>query len=187
MALRGDPAFNEGRYADDAPPRAGLAAARALAMISYRSPASLGARFDGRTGVDAHGPAARRPGEPAVRGWLEHHGDALVRRFDANSYLALIDAMDRHDVGHGRGGLDAALARITQPVLVVSIPEDQLYRPEEQRALAAALPNARLAVLDSAHGHDGFLIDADRLEPLLRQFLADSALAAPRASLENAA
>ena len=202
MALRSDAAFKEGRYADDAPPRSGLAAARAIAMISYRSPGSLGARFDRRSGLEAHGPTARRPDEPAVRGWLEHHGEALVRRFDANSYLTLIDAMDRHDVGDGRGGVEAALARITQPVLVVSIPEDQLYRPEEQQALARGLPNARLAVLDSAHGHDGFLIDADRLEPLLRDFLIDSAAVDPdavaitqrepdstvqRSALENAA
>ena len=184
MALRADPAFDGGRYADDAPPAAGLAAARAIAMVSYRSPASLERRFGRALDEQVQGPRARRRGEPAVRGWLDHHGAALVQRFDANSYLALLDAMDTHDLGRGRGGLDAALRALTQPTLVVGIPDDQLYRVDEQRALAAALPHARFVALDSAHGHDGFLIDAEALEPLLRAFRASIA---PPTRIGNAA
>lgn len=171
LAIQADPAYRGGDYPPEAPPVAGLAAARAIAMATYRSPESLQLRFDRHPGRSVHGDASLAPDEFAVRGWLRHHGARLVERFDANSYLALVGAMDRHDLGEGRGGLAAALRALTQPVLVVSIPTDALYVPAEQYALVEGLPRARLSVLPSAHGHDGFLIDAARLEPLLRRFL----------------
>ncbi|HEV2106609.1 MAG TPA: homoserine O-acetyltransferase, partial [Candidatus Eisenbacteria bacterium] len=125
-ALAADPAWEAGGE-----PRAGLAAARAIAMLSYRSPASLAARFGRERG-------AREPF--AVRDWLAHHGRSLVARFDARSYAALLDAMDAHDVGAGRGGVAAALASVRAPVLVLAIASDHLYPPAESEALAAALP-----------------------------------------------
>lgn len=170
LALRADPKFRDGHYPPEDPPRAGLAAARAIAMATYRSAASLERRLGRRDGQAIFGARAKSPGDYAVRGWLRHHGEALVQRFDANAYLRLIDAMDSHDLGRGRGGTPAALARVRQPVLVVSIPSDALYVPADQQALVDALPDGRLAVLDSMHGHDGFLIDAARLEPLLHGF-----------------
>ena len=161
LALRADLRFNDGDYAADAPPRAGLAAARAIAMVSYRAPGSLDERFGRRSS---------EPGALDARSWLRHHGERFVERFDANSYLALIDAMDRHDVGEGRGGVAAALGEVDVPALVVSIPSDQLYPQAEQFALCEALPKARLVRLASPHGHDGFLIDAPALDGLLLGF-----------------
>lgn len=143
---------------------AGLAAARAIAMISYRSSVSLGRRF-GR---------ARAP-EPqagyAAAGWLRRHGDRLVDRFDADSYRCLLDAMDSHDVGRGRGAYEDVLREIHQPVLIGSIASDVLYPLAEQLELLRLLPRAQLLQIDSLHGHDGFLIDAQRFEAELRRFI----------------
>ena len=170
MALAADPKYRDGNYADDDPPLAGLAAARGIAMISYRSSQSLGRRFDRSSGADVFGADARYPEDFAVKGWLRHHGEKLTARFDANSYRVLLDAMDTHDVGRGRGTLASALSTLVQPTRVIAIATDALYIPEEQRQLARMLPNAQYAEIDSMHGHDGFLIDAARIEPLVRDF-----------------
>lgn len=170
LALAADPRFRGGDYADDAHPDAGLAAARAIAMLTYRTARSLDARFGRLPGAAVFGERAARPASPAVANWLSHHGEALVARFDALSYWRLLEAMDGHDLARGRGAYREVIKRIHQPVLVVSIPTDALYVPAEQQELADLLPDAELVELDSEHGHDGFLIDADRLEPIVRAF-----------------
>jgi homoserine O-acetyltransferase len=166
MALAADPSD---------PPLAGLAAARAVAMVTYRSPRSLARRFGRANGGDVFRERAHAPDDFAVRGWLRHHGAALLERFDADTYRLLLDAMDTHDLGRGRGPLEEVLAKVRQPTLVVSIPTDHLYVPADQHALVDSLPNAVLAELDSDHGHDGFLIDAEALEPIVRDFRPDRA------------
>ena len=159
LALAADPKYRDGAYPPDDPPVAGLAAARAMAMIGYRSPGSLERRFGRRTEAGF-----------SVAAWLRHHGDALVRRFDANSYRVLLDSLDSHDISRDRGSLPEILAGIAQPALVVSIANDALYVPADQDLLARHLPQGELARLESEHGHDGFLIDAERIEPLVRDF-----------------
>ena len=179
QAITADAKFAGGDYDLADPPRAGLAAARAIAMLTYRTAHSLAARYGRAPGAAVFGARSQRPDDPAVAGWLAHHGELLNDRFDANTYLRLIDAMDSHDLGRGRGGFEAACATLAQPTLVVSIPDDALYVPADQRELAAALPDARLETLDSVHGHDGFLLDAAALEPIVRGFR--ESLATPRA------
>jgi homoserine O-acetyltransferase len=159
-ALRADPYFRDGRYPPQRPPRAGLAAARQIAMVSYRSRAGLEARF-GRE---------EERGRFAVADWLSHHGEALVARFDANSYLALTRAMDTHDLARGRGRYADVLRSLHQPTLLLSIDSDVLYPPAEQEELARLLPDARLVRLDSPHGHDAFLIEAAAVDAALLEF-----------------
>lgn len=177
LALRADPKFRGGHYSPDDPPYAGLGAARAVAMATYRSAESLDQRYGRQRSQslnsDPNGPLDGFD----VRTWIRHHAENFVRRFDANCYLTLIDAMDRHDVGHGRGGYLSALATIVQPALVIAISSDGLYPPQEQEALFKALPNAHFAEVSSAHGHDGFLIDACRLDPEIRRFRGANARA----------
>jgi homoserine O-acetyltransferase len=132
-----------------------------MAMCSYRTPASFEDRF---------GRAARPGGDFHISDWLHRHGGALVERFDANSYVALTRAMDRHDVGRGRGGVERALASIDLPVLVVSVDSDGLYPPSEQQELARLIPGAELHSLHSRHGHDGFLIETVDVEQRVRIF-----------------
>jgi homoserine O-acetyltransferase/O-succinyltransferase len=170
MALSADPRFRDGDYDPLDPPEAGLAAARAIGMTSYRSPTSLGRRFGRRSGAEAFGERADRPHDFAVNGWLRHHGRLLVDRFDANSYRVLLDAMDTHDLARDRGSLEQVLRGIRQPVLVGSIDSDALYCPSDQRELARAIPGATLLRIDSDHGHDGFLIDADAYQADLLAF-----------------
>lgn len=170
MALATDPKYRGGGYPADDPPRAGLAAARAVAMISYRSPQSLERRFGRASGAEVFGDRADSPGELATSGWLRHHGQTLTERFDANSYRRLLDAMDSHDLGRGRGDYASVLRGIAQPVLIGSLASDALYVPQDQRELARLIPNARLVEIDSEHGHDGFLLDAPAFHPQLLAF-----------------
>ncbi len=164
-ALAADPAWHK-----DGDAQAGLAAARAIAMISYRSPANLATRFGRTAGV-------RSP--YAVQDWLAHHGQTLNDRFDARSYSVLLDAMDAHDLGAKRGGLDRALRSVRVPVLVVAIDSDHLYPPAESEALSALLPDSQLVRSSSPHGHDAFLIDALEIEQLVRAFRDRLAADAP--------
>jgi homoserine O-acetyltransferase len=163
QAIYADPRWRGGHYPPDDPPEAGLAAARMVAMCTYRSRESLEGRF---------GRGLAEPGLFGVQGWLHHHGRVLVDRFDANAYVTLTRAMDSHDVGRGRGGWRAALAGVRVPALVVSIDTDVLYPPVEQEELAAALPRARLVTLRSPHGHDAFLIEAEATNARLTEFRA---------------
>jgi homoserine O-acetyltransferase/O-succinyltransferase len=161
QAIYADPRWRGGRYPEGDGPEAGLAVARQIAMCTYRSRASLEARF-------SRGEAAN--GGFAVESWLGHHGRDLVARFDASTYVALTKAMDTHDVGRGRGGWREALATVRVPALVVSIDTDILYPPVEQEDLAAALPAGRLATLASPHGHDAFLIEGEATNALVARF-----------------
>ena len=159
-AIEADPRFRDGRYPVDDPPRDGLAVARSIAMCSYRSWESLEGRFGRDTAPG---------GGFQVESYLRHHGQKLAARFDANSYLTLTRAMDTHDVGRGRGGVEAALAAIAAPVLVVAIDSDLLFPAEEQWRLVEGLPDARLAWLASPHGHDAFLIETGEIDRLIRE------------------
>ena len=159
QAIFADPNWRGGDYSPAASPAAGLAAARAMAMLSYRHWREFDKRFSRRR---------REDGAFEIESWLRHHGEKLVRRFDAASYVSLTRAMDSHDLARGRGGVPA----LTQPALVVGITSDLLYPLTEQQELAALLPNAELAVLDSPHGHDAFLIETDTLDRQLREFRA---------------
>lgn len=151
------------RQAILADPGSGLAIARAIAMCTYRSRDSFEERFGRRL---------RGPGVFEVESYLRHQGEKLVDRFDADTYVTLTRAMDSHDVARGRGSYEEALRAIRQPALVVAIDSDVLYPPQEQRELAALLPNARLAWIHSPHGHDAFLLDGAQLDRLLVDFRA---------------
>ncbi len=178
LAIVNDAKWNGGDYYD-APdgegPTEGLMLARRIAQIHYRSDISLENRF-GRSVVDRLDSFSVWD-RFQVESYLDYHGQKLARRFDANSYLVLNKAMDLHDVGRGRGGVDAALSRIDSPSLVVSIDSDILYTPRQQEALRDGLiaggNEVSFEVLHSDHGHDGFLIEFADLGPMIESFLAE--------------
>ncbi|MGH8827801.1 MAG: alpha/beta fold hydrolase, partial [Jiangellaceae bacterium] len=156
-------------HAIRADPEAGLGIARRIAHLSYRSEAELAQRF-GREAQPGEDPLTG--GRYAVESYLDHHAAKLIRRFDPNSYVALSEAMNSHDVGRSRGGVQAALARVTARTLVVGIDSDRLYPLSQQRTLADDIPGCPgLQVVPSAHGHDGFLIEIDPIGKLVRESL----------------
>jgi homoserine O-acetyltransferase len=161
-AIRADPAWRGGDYYDAEPgdgPQVGLSLARGIGQVSYRSELEFDERF-GRNHQGDESPL--EGGRYAVESYLDYHGEKLVRRFDANSYLTLSEAMNHHDVGRGRGGVETALRRVTADVTVAGLSSDRLYPLRLQRELAELAPTAsEVAVIESEHGHDGFLIEAE--------------------------
>ncbi len=176
LAVALDPKWNGGDYYDAEPgegPHEGLMLARRVAQIHYRSDKSLEDRF-GRATVDRLD-TFNIWDRFQVESYLDYHGQKLARRFDANTYIVLNKAMDLHDVGRGRGGMPAALSRISAPSLVVSVPSDALYTPRQQTALFEDMREVGATVqfetIESDHGHDGFLIEYDQLNQIVEKFL----------------
>ncbi len=161
QAIYTDPHWQGGYYTPDQVPAQGLAVARMIAMSTYRSHLSFQTRF---------GRERQAEGWFAVEHYLRHQGEKLVSRFDANTYVTLTKAMDRHDVACGRGDYEAVLAGIAQPTLIIAIDSDLLYPPSEQQELANWMPNAELAWIKSPHGHDAFLIEMAVLNDLVVAF-----------------
>jgi homoserine O-acetyltransferase len=175
-AIRTDPMLRGGDYYD-APlgegPNRGLALARRMALLSYRSSSELNGRFE-RSWQSEISPLGAG-GRFAVESYLDFHGNKFTRRFDANSYITLVEAMSSHDIGRGRGGVASALSRVTARSVVVGIDSDRLFPVHGQEEIARHLPDnidgPVPAVLNSSFGHDGFLIEDDAVSTHLRRLL----------------
>ncbi len=161
QALATDPRWRGGNYPDDNPPRAGLAAARIIAMLSYRHWAEFTTRF---------GRERSENGSFQSESYLRHQGRKFSDRFDAASYMSLSRTIDHFDIGCGEEDAATALQTIAAPALVVTVDSDLLYPAGEQAFLARHLPRAEHRVLPSPHGHDGFLIDTGPLDRYIRNF-----------------
>jgi homoserine O-acetyltransferase len=147
----------------------GLEIARMVAMMTYRTGGEFEARF-GRK---------RNPnGNFAVTSYLARHGEKLLARFDPHSYLALVAAMDTHDVGAGRGGVANALRGIGDRLVGVGIPGDLLY-PEEEVLRWVEQASATYRPIQSIRGHDAFLLESDQVSAILAEALDDSPLPLP--------
>ena len=169
-AIRVDAAFARGDYYDRGErPTAGLAIARAIGQVSYRTGAELDARF-GRRDQDGEEPLLG--GRYAIESYLEYHGGKLADRFDPNSYIVLSEAMNHHDLGRGRGGIQHALAAVTATVTVAGVNTDRLYPLDQQLEIASGLrDDAPVQVIDSVSGHDGFLSEFDQVGAIVRRAL----------------
>lgn len=165
-AIMTDPKWRGGYYDPESPPAEGLAAARMMAMISYRTHHSFEKRFSRDPQDDTD--------QFRVESYLNYQGEKLVNRFDANTYVRLTQVMDSHDVGRGRGDAESVLRRVTKPSLVVGIDSDILYPVSEQKELANLLPDGEYRELHSRDGHDGFLIEFEQLSGLILDFFKNS-------------
>ncbi len=172
-AIRLDPNFAGGDYYGlEAGPWEGMAIARGIGQLSYRSSEEMEQRF-GRSGQDGEDPLAG--GRYAIQSYLDHHGVKLARRFDPNSYITLSTAMNHHDVGRGRGGIRSALSGVEADVTVVGISSDRLYPLAQQLELASLLPGRRpVRVVESAVGHDGFLVETGAVAEAIAEALGDT-------------
>jgi homoserine O-acetyltransferase len=178
-AIRLDPKWRNGEYYDAAigeGPWEGLAIARMISQVTFRSDNVFTERF-GRALVDmdADYNGLGLWDRFEVEGYLDHHGDRLIRRFDTNSYLIIGKAMDLHDIARGRGTLDSAMSRITAPTLVMGISSDILYPTYQQKQIHSLLSekgvDSTYVEIDSPHGHDAFLINFDQVGAPIQSFL----------------
>jgi homoserine O-acetyltransferase len=171
-AIEADPNFAGGDYYDAAPghgPHVGLGIARMIAHTTYRSERELADRF-GRN-YQGEGDPIGRGGMFAVQSYLQHHARKLARRFDANTYIRLAQAIQSHDVGRDRGGVETALARYTDAALVVAVDSDRLYPLKNSQRLDAALSGSDgVKVVHSLVGHDGFLVESGQLNAFMAEF-----------------
>jgi homoserine O-acetyltransferase/O-succinyltransferase len=172
-AIRADPKWRGGDFYDAASgdgPHEGMEIARGIGHISYRSELELAARF-GRNHQRGEEPFAG--GRYSVESYLDYHGEKLVRRFDANTYLVLSEAMNHHDVGRGRDGIEAALATITADVTIAGMSSDRLYPLRIQQELGELIPTATaVEVVQTIAGHDGFLVESEAVGRIITRALA---------------
>ena len=159
LAIFADPTYSS---ATPTGGQIGLKAARAVALLSYRS-------------YEAYGNTQQEPDQEKITdfrasSYQQYQGDKLVARFNAYTYVALSRAMDSHHVGRGRGSIAAALSQIRARTLVLSITSDVLFPPSEQQLLARHIPGAMYAEMDSGFGHDGFLIETAQITHFLERF-----------------
>ena len=151
------------RILEDAsiPDEAAIALARHAAMLTFRTPESLNARF----------------AEGGIQAWLDHHGRTLADRFTRESYLALLKTWDAHDLGRGRGGLTGALGGLKGPLHLLGMDSDQLFVPALILELAEAAQTAgadvRLDWLHTPHGHDAFLMEWGQMAAWLDRLLQE--------------
>ncbi|WP_299560866.1 homoserine O-acetyltransferase [uncultured Mycolicibacterium sp.] len=169
-AIKADPDWQGGDYhGTGRAPLRGMEIARRFAHLTYRGEVELDERF-GNSPQGDEDPLAG--GRYAVQSYLEHQGAKLAARFDPGTYVTLTDALSSHDVGRGRGGVEAALRSCPVPVVVGGITSDRLYPLRLQQELADLLPGCDgLEVVDSAYGHDAFLIETEAIGKLVRRTL----------------
>lgn len=161
MAVTADSTYGERR--PDAG-MAGMAAARAIGLLTYRGGSGYNASqqdFPEHKPTDPHRACT----------YQRYQGDKLCRRYNAYSYVKILDSFDTHDVGRDRGGVDAALLRITCPTVVVGISTDIIFTSSEMKDLASKIPNARYHEIESEFGHDGFLVEHAKLNEILSPFI----------------
>jgi homoserine O-acetyltransferase len=166
-AIKKDPFFNGGDYYEqERGPVEGMGIARRIAHLTYRSEVEMDMRF----GRDMQGDDT---GRYAVESYLDHQANKLAKRFDANTYIILTEAMNSHDVGRDRGGVERALAGITVPVIVVAIDTDRLFPPRLQKEIAELTPTAEEPdLLSSPFGHDGFLVEVESVGEIIRRAIS---------------
>ena len=162
MAILADPTFGERRAGAGA---AGLAAARAIGMLTYR-----GAKGYNRSQKDIPVENDNLWQLRRAVTYQRHQGQKLVKRFDAYSYMAILNAFDTHNVGRGRGGVEKALSLLKMPVMVVSITTDIIFTSEEMKHLSSFIPAAVYTEIESDFGHDGFLVEHEALNRIIKEF-----------------
>ena len=173
--IRNDPKWNGGNYDFNDPPTEGIRLARKLGLITYRSADEYRLRFGRKRKFDAHsGPAPFAP-EFEVEHYLEHNAGNFVNQFDTNCYLYLSRAIDWFDLALHGGSIANAFAKIrTVKNLIIGVETDFLFPISQQREIADYLQQnnlpTRFEALNSIQGHDSFLIDEARFEPIMREF-----------------
>lgn len=181
MCIEADPTWKE-KNADAG--LAGMKVARSIALISYRHYHTYHHSQHGFTDATLDNAVDEQVFKAET--YQQYQGEKLAKRFNAFSYYFLSKAMDTHNVGRGRGSAAEALQRVTAKTLSIGISSDLLFPPAEQEYLAANIPGARFAVIDSHYGHDGFLLEYNAISTLIKDFLQQNNTTKPGKILEPA-
>lgn len=152
QAIYMDKAWQEGRHFEAVE---GLAVARMGAMISYRTAIGYHSKF-GRE-------VSPKDGKYQVVKYLEYQGKKFEERFDPVSYVKMTEQMDTHDVGRGRGGVEAALSKVSAKTMVMAMTSDILYPPADSMKLQQMIPDSSYTWVETQQGHDGFLLEYDQV------------------------
>ncbi|WP_235989032.1 homoserine O-acetyltransferase MetX [Aquibacillus kalidii] len=170
LAIRQDPNWNGGNYSFDTKPEDGLSLARMVGMVTYRTSELFSERF-GREQRGNNG-TSHDEINYEVESYLDYQGEKLTKRFDANSYLYLLRAMDTHDVGRGRGGWKQALLSIKARLHAVTFAGDLLFPTKDLEDFVYMMKenkaDASLDHVDTQFGHDGFLVEFEKWGHLLK-------------------
>ena len=164
MAILSDKSYGEKRK--DAG-KDGLAAARAIGLLTYR-----GAKGYNLTQQDKELGKDVVPDYHRACSYQQHQGSKLVNRFDAYSYMTILDTFDTHNIGRGRNGIKEALKRVTMPVLTIGITTDIIFTPTEMSELSSLLPYSIYKEITSEFGHDGFLVEHKVLNEIINEFFS---------------
>lgn len=174
-AIKLDPEFKGGDYYDGDGPRTGLATARGIAMTTYKSSELFHARHGRKPDRKGKAPWEHEQGRFDIAGYLEYQGKIFWQRFDANAYIEMTQAMDLFDPQRDFNG--AAWERVQAKVLLMGISSDVLFPDADVKSFAAELTEAGVRCqyesIESAHGHDSFLAEPDKLIHMLHEFLHD--------------
>ena len=163
LAIEADSTWQEKR-ADAG--KAGLKAARSIAMLSYRNYQTYQL-----TQSELN---TEKQDEFSAASYQRYQGDKLTKRFHAFSYVTLSKAMDSHQLGRGRGSVATALKQITAKTLVIGVTSDVLFPLREQIYLAEHIEGAHFATVNSTYGHDGFLIETEQISQKINAFLKET-------------
>ena len=168
QAVINDPNFNNGDYYEGTPPNQGLSIARMLGMLTYRTDVQLAKAF---------GRATKSEGQFwgdhfQVESYLSYQGKKFLDRFDANTYLHLLRALDLYDPSVGYADVKEALSRIKACYTLVSVTTDQLFKSidlhKSKQLLEQAGVDLKFYEFPSDYGHDAFLVDYTAFEHKIR-------------------
>ena len=140
-----------------------LEAARAIGMINYRTYQQF---------INTQTDTENSFTELKASSYMRYQGKKLRNRFYAHCYFSLLNSLDTHDIGRNRGGIEPALSRIESSVLTISIDSDILIPVAEQKKISKHITDSTHKVISSNYGHDGFLIEAQKIEDEIRAFLS---------------
>ncbi|MEW9502361.1 homoserine O-acetyltransferase MetX [Jeotgalibacillus marinus] len=167
-AIEQDPRWDHGNYQDSSLVK-GFEVARMVGLVTYRSPSLFDSRFSRE---EKEIQADERP-YYQVESYLRYQGEKIARRFDPNSYLYLLYAMNGHDIGRGRGGIEKAANGIEAEVIGLGFTGDLLYPPKEIKSFIQSTSRGYFHEIETAFGHDGFLVEYEKWGPIIRGHLAE--------------
>ncbi len=156
MAIKADRTWSENRTDAGRP---GLKAARSIALLSYRNYNTYNTTQDGFYDDDCL--------KPKASSYQQYQGNKIVTRFNAFSYISMLNAFDSHNIGRGRGTTEEVLESITTDTLIIGIDSDILFPVKEQHYMNNHIKGASIHIVESVFGHDGFLIEANKISPLI--------------------